>query len=84
MKVKLLSRVRLFATPWTAAYQVPPSMGFSSQEHQSGLPLPSPIDMSLRKLQEVVKYREVWHVAVLGVAESDMTEQLNNKKTHLT
>ena len=46
--------------------------------------MPSPIDMSLRKLQEVVKYREVWHVAVLGVAESDMTEQLNNKKTHLT
>ena len=84
MKVKSLSRVRLFVTPWTAAHQVPLSMGFSSQEHQSGLPLPSPIDMSLRKLQEVVKYREVWHVAVLGVAESDMTEQLNNKKTHLT
>ena len=42
VKVKLLSRVRLLATPWTAAYQAPPSMGFSRQEHWSGLPLPSP------------------------------------------
>ena len=42
MKVKSLSRVRLFATPWTAAYQAPPSMGFSRQEYWSGLPLPSP------------------------------------------
>ena len=41
MKVKLLSRVRLFATPWTAAYQAPPSMGFSRQEYWSGVPLPS-------------------------------------------
>ena len=42
VKVKSLSRVRLLATPWTAAYQVPPSMGFSSQEYWSGVPLPSP------------------------------------------
>ena len=42
VKVKLLSRVRLLATPWTAAYQAPPSMGFSSQEYWSGVPLPSP------------------------------------------
>ena len=35
------SRVQLFATPWTAAYQAPPSMGFSRQEHWSGVPLPS-------------------------------------------
>ena len=42
VKVKLLSRVRLFATPWTAAYQAPPSMGFSKQEYWSGMPLPSP------------------------------------------
>ena len=41
-KVKLLSRVRLFATPWTEAYQAPPSMGFSRQEYWSGVPLPSP------------------------------------------
>ena len=42
MKVKLLSHVRLFATPSTAAYQAPPSMGFSRQEYWSGVPLPSP------------------------------------------
>ena len=41
VKVKSLSRVRLSATPWTAAYQAPPSMGFSRQEYWSGLPLPS-------------------------------------------
>ena len=45
VKVKSLSHVWLFATPWTAAYQVPPSMGFSRQEYWSGLPLPSPIYM---------------------------------------
>ena len=42
VKVKLFSRVRLFATSWTAAYQAPLSMGFSRQEYWSGLPLPSP------------------------------------------
>ena len=37
-EVKLLSRVQLFVTPWTVAYQAPPSMGFSRQEYWSGLP----------------------------------------------
>ena len=41
VKMKSLSRVRLFETPWTAAYQAPLSMGFSSQEYWSGVPLPS-------------------------------------------
>ena len=41
VKGKSLSRVRLLATPWTAAYQAPPSMGFSRQEYWSGVPLPS-------------------------------------------
>ena len=41
MKVKSLSRVLLLATPWTAAYQAPPSMGFSRQEDWSGVPLAS-------------------------------------------
>ena len=41
VKVKSLSRVRLFATPWTTAYQAPLSMGFSRQEYWSGVPLPS-------------------------------------------
>ena len=43
VKEKSLSRVQPSATPWTAAYQAPPSMGFSRQEYWSGLPLPSPI-----------------------------------------
>ena len=42
VKVKSLSRVRLLATPWTAAYQAPPSIGFSRQEYCTGVPLPSP------------------------------------------
>ena len=41
VKVKSLSRVQLLATPWTAAYQAPPSMEFSRQEYWSGVPLPS-------------------------------------------
>ena len=42
VKVKSLSRVWLLATPWTTAYQAPPSMGFSRQKYWSGVPLPSP------------------------------------------
>ena len=42
MKVKSLGHVPLYATPWTAAYQAPPSMGFSRQEYWSGVPLASP------------------------------------------
>ena len=42
VKVKLLSPVRPSATPWTAAFQAPPSIGFSRQEYWSGVPLPSP------------------------------------------
>ena len=45
VKVKSLSRVLLFVTPWTVAYNAPPSMGFSRQEYQSGLPFPSPEDL---------------------------------------
>ena len=42
VKGKSLSRARLLATPWTAAHQAPPSMGFSRQEYWSGVPFPSP------------------------------------------
>ena len=42
VKGKLLSRVQLFATPWTVAHQAPPSMGFARQEYWGGVPLPSP------------------------------------------
>ena len=46
VKVKSLSRVRLFVTLWTVAHQAPPSMGFSRQEHWSGVPFPSPGESS--------------------------------------
>ena len=52
--MKSLSRVRLLVTPWTAAYQAPPSMGFSRQQYWSGVPLPSPKDLQIYdiKIQE--------------------------------
>ena len=49
VKGKSLSRVWLFTTPWTAAYQAPPSMGFSRRECWSGVPLPSPISHANQK-----------------------------------
>ena len=54
-QVKLLSHVQLFVTPWTAAYQAPPSMGFSRQEYWSGWPLPSP--MSHQGSPQIVIWR---------------------------
>ena len=57
VKVKLLSRVRLSATPWTAAYQAPLSMGFSRQEYWSGVPLPSPVTW---KVTINIMRREYW------------------------
>ena len=52
VKVKLLSRVLLLATPWTTAHHAPPSMGFSRQEYWSGVPLPSPL-AGYRSIQNV-------------------------------
>ena len=46
MKRKSLSCVRLFMSPWTVAYQAPPSMEFSRQQYWSGLPFPSPGDLA--------------------------------------
>ena len=57
VKVKLLSHVRLPATPWTATHQAPPSMGFSRQEYWSGVPLPS-----LGKLDIHMQKNEVEHL----------------------
>ena len=68
MKVKLLSRVQLLATPWTAAYQAPPSMGFSRQEYWSGLPLPSPT---------IVDYQSLNHDRILGNVQN--TSKLSKK-----
>ena len=54
MKAKSLSRARLFATPWTAAYQAPPSMGFSRQEYWSEVSLPSPGEDSIHGHYQIV------------------------------
>ena len=56
VKVKSFSHVQLFATPWTAAYQAPPSMGFSRQEYWSGVPLPSPYWSSGK-----CRFKAPWH-----------------------
>ena len=65
VKVKSLSRVRLFAVPWTAAYQVPPSMGFSRQEYWSGcnclLHIFSSKQMN-KQTQEVKCFRDIYPV----------------------
>ena len=55
VKVKMLSCVWLLETPWTAAYQAPPSMGFSRQEYWSGLPLSSRVTL----LQSLIIYRTI-------------------------
>ena len=54
VKVKF-SRVRLLATPWTAAYQATPSMGFSRQEYWSGLSLPSPVEGEIITMKKIPK-----------------------------
>ena len=54
VKVKLLSRVRLLATPWTVVHQAPPSMGFSRQEYWSGVPLPSLMAESEEELKSLL------------------------------
>ena len=61
VKVKLLSGVWLLATPWTAAYQAPPSMGFSRQEYWSGLPLPSLIKSicMCKSIQKCLSYAPI-------------------------
>ena len=66
VKLKSLSRVRLFTTPWTAAYQAPPSMGFSRQEYWSGVPLPSP----MAALQNVYPLGGAGHVVKLTVTRT--------------
>ena len=77
VKVKSLSHVRLLATPWTAAHQAPPSMGFSRQEYWSGVPLPSPkndCDDIIYKLLCVnllgqyyngLQIMDVWHIYIV-------------------
>ena len=57
VKVKSLSRVQLLATPWSAAYQAPPSMGFSRQDYWSGVPLPSPLKVGHNTVNKCILHR---------------------------
>ena len=61
IELSRFSRVRLCVTPWMAAHQAPPSLGFSRQEHWSGLPFPSPIQES-----EKVKVKSFSHVRLFA------------------
>ena len=56
VKVKSLSCVQFIATPWTVAYQAPPSMGFFRKEYWSGLPFPSPEDLPNLHLYKTLIY----------------------------
>ena len=69
VKVKSLSHVRLFATPWTAAHQAPLSMGFSRQENWSGVPLGLPYSQTVKNLLVV---QETW---VQSLGQEDPLEK---------
>ena len=73
--MKSLSRARLLATPWTAAYQAPPSMGFSRQECCSGVPLPSLETTQMSIMSRMEK--------AIGVYSQNETLQRNSKKNEL-
>jgi len=62
-----LSRVRLLATPWTAAYQAPLSMGFSRQEYWSGLPLPSLFILAIL-IQTLIMFSYFYHHNIFLIA----------------
>ena len=78
MKVKLLSNAELLATPWTAAYQAPSSMGFSRQEYWSGVPLPSPTMecYSIIKKNEIMPSVATWmDLEIIILSELSQTEK---------
>ena len=62
VKVKSFSCILLFETPWTVAYQAPPSMGFSRQEYWSGLPFPSPLNHYLGERLSLNRFIGTWPI----------------------
>ena len=75
MKVKSLSRVQLLAIPRTAAYQAPPSMGFSRQEYWSGVPLPSPdpnSETSVKRVKEMLFAHQLLKIPFLVTAQKNL------------
>ena len=75
MKVKSLSRVWLFMTPWTAAYQAPPSMGFSRQEYWSGVPL---LSQTLQVL--IYSFSGTLHVHLILIAALENSQLHRNQR----
>ena len=75
MKVKSLSRVRLLATPWTAAYQAPPPTGFSRHEYWSGVPSPSPIPSRTDTKKDVLFIIGDWNAKVGSQETPGVTEK---------
>ena len=80
VKVKSLSRVRLFTNPRTAAYQAPPSMRFSRQEYWNGLPLPSPIKVD-NYLQNIL-LKETSQDALVGLVKCQFLLHQNSSVKH--
>ena len=74
VKVKSLSRVRLFATPWTAACQAPLSMGFSRQEYWSGVPSPSP-SLVNQWLKNHLAKQWTWVRSLVGELKSHISQR---------
>ena len=77
VQVKSLSRVPLLATPWTAAYQAPPSMGFSRQEYWSGVPLPSPTSTWANKNERKVTLTSSGYIVLLPLFEVELKLRAN-------
>ena len=82
VKVRSLSRVRLFATPWTAAHQAPLSMGFSRQEYWSWWPLPSPL-LNLDNLNWPVFWFFFFQFCYEGAAESNVQGGVTLSLVHM-
>ena len=81
VKVKSLSCVRRFGTPWTVAYQAPPSMGFSRQEYWSGLPFPSPGESSRPRDRTLVSCIPGRHFNLWATSEV-LTLYINDPQIH--
>ena len=85
VRVKSLSHVQLLATPWTAAHQAPPSVGFSRQEYWSGVPLPSAKQSMTMKSVSAAKYLmarmlPIWSQMYLRIISEVKQEKIVEEK----